>query len=201
VTRRAKPKIGFFPSDFLRLRLWPPFSKVSSGRNKFGLRIFKKILNLDNLIINQKNNMSKMNKTIAIVAAFVIVGGGCFYGGMVYGKSQATAGRGATAGQFQRGANGQGGAGGGLRTRGGGFTAGQILSKDDKSITVKMQDGGSKIIFYSSSTEIAKTATGTVNDLTVGESVVANGTANSDGSVTATTIQIRPAGQQQPPQP
>jgi hypothetical protein len=142
--------------------------------------------------------MSKMNKTIAIVVIFVLVGGGCFYGGMVYGQNSARPGQGAAMSQFQR--NGTGGAGGaGLRTRGGdGFTAGSILSKDDKSITVKMQDGGSKIVFFSSSTSIGKTTQGSAGDLTVGQDVVANGTPNSDGSITATNIQIRPAGQNLP---
>jgi hypothetical protein len=143
--------------------------------------------------------MSKMNKMIAIAIAFAVVGAGCFYGGMVYGKSQAPATRGGALGQFQRAGSGQNGAGAGLRTRnGGGFAAGQILSKDDKSITVKMQDGGSKIVFYSATTQVGRTAAGTTNDLIVGGQVVANGTVNGDGSITASNIQIRPAGQQPP---
>ncbi|MDD5110156.1 MAG: DUF5666 domain-containing protein [Patescibacteria group bacterium] len=148
-----------------------------------------------------------MQKTIIMVVAVLVVGGGAFYGGMLYGKSTAAAGRGNGLGQFQNLTPEQRqqrlqqfGQGGGAGRNGGGFTGGSILSKDDKSITVKLPDGGSKIIFFSSSTTIGKTATGTQSDLAVGENVTINGTPNSDGSITAQSIQIRPAGQQ-PPQP
>lgn len=133
-----------------------------------------------------------MNKKIlgGIVTALVVVGGS-FYGGMAYAKSTTP-----SRGQFT--ANGQFGAGvaGASRTgmRTGGFTAGQILLKDATSITIKMQDGSTKIVLIGSSTQIMKTAAGSQNDLATGTEVTVTGPTNSDGSITAQSVQIRPAG-------
>ncbi|MFH1990450.1 MAG: hypothetical protein ABIJ19_01165 [Patescibacteria group bacterium] len=134
-----------------------------------------------------------MNKLITIVIAVaVVVGGGAFYGGMKYAQSKAPQGRLSQA-DFQNLQNLSGGFREG-RTggqAGGGFTSGEIIAKDDKSVTVKLQDGGSKIVFLSDSTEITKSASGNINDLEIGKGISVNGTTNSDGSVTAQTIQLR----------
>jgi hypothetical protein len=82
-------------------------------------------------------------------------------------------------------------------TRGGNFgggATGQIVSIDSTSITLSIPGGsGSRNVFYTAATPVMKSVTGTASDLKVGETVSVNGTANSDGSVTAQSIQLRPA--------
>lgn len=137
-------------------------------------------------------------KHILIVAVIVIVaGGGGFFGGMKYAQSKTPTfkagafapGQGRT-GMFQQGAGGSGTAR--RASSGGQFINGQVLSKDDKSVTVKVGNTGSKIIFYSASTSIGKTTSGSAEDILVGKEVSISGTSNSDGSITAQNIQIRP---------
>ncbi len=69
--------------------------------------------------------------------------------------------------------------------------AGEILSSDDKSITVKLNNGGSKIVLVTDKTTINKASEATKADLTTGKNVAVFGTENSDGSVTAETIQLK----------
>ncbi len=132
------------------------------------------------------------NLIIAVIVTAAIAGGGGFFGGMKYGQGSAPK---TGAGQFAINGARSGGSAASNRLRGGaGFVNGDILSIDDKSITVKNRAGGSQIIFFAPSTAIGKTTAGTSADLSVGENVMVNGTPNSDGTVTATNIQIRPAG-------
>ena len=144
-----------------------------------------------------------MNRTlIIIIAVALLAGGGAFYGGMKYGQSKALGNLGnfrnlSSQERQQMGAGITGSFGNrtGNQT-GAGFINGEIISKDNQSITVKMRDNSSKIIFYSGTTEISKFASGASGDLEVGKTVMVNGTANQDGSLTAQSIQVRPAQQQ-----
>lgn len=139
-----------------------------------------------------------MNKIIIpVVVAAVVFGAAGFFGGMQFQKSQAQNGfRNFAAGNF----SGQAGQAGNLARRNGqnaaqaGLANGDIIAKDDKSITIKLRDGGSKIVFYSEVSQFAKQTSGTADDLAVGTPVVVQGSANSDGSITAQSISIRSAG-------
>ena len=130
---------------------------------------------------------------IVVIAIAVIAGAGGFFGGMQYQKGKAptitlpngqtvTTGR-QRFGNFNGTFAGRGGFGGGVR--------GTIASIGNGTMTVTTTTG-SRIVILSGTTAYSKSATAASTDLTVGETVAANGTSNSDGSVTATTVQINP---------
>lgn len=138
-----------------------------------------------------------MKKIIVPIVVLLVVAGGAFFGGMKYGESKNQIGSNSKGFQnFQNlGANASGTLPGGqLNNRSGSnFVQGEIIAKDEKSITVKISDGGSKIIFYSDTTEVDKFTTGTPSDLEIGKTVSITGKTNDDGSITAQSIQLRPA--------
>jgi hypothetical protein len=131
-----------------------------------------------------------MDKSMKVFAGVVIVL--CvlsFYGGMKYAQGSASGvnqqnplTNTSRASQFA----------GRAGRNGGGFVSGTVLSKDATGFTVKLTDGGSKIVFLSSSSTVMKSTAGTIDDVSMGTQVVVNGSANTDGSVTAQSIQIRP---------
>lgn len=131
---------------------------------------------------------------ISVVAVAVLVGGVSFYAGMQYGKGVSRFEGGNFA--LQRGQLGGGMGGGVMRGNrtGGGPMAGEIIAKDDKSLTIKSLDGSSRIVFYSEETIATKSVSSSVNALSIGEQITILGTSNSDGSLTAQSIQVRPVG-------
>jgi hypothetical protein len=134
-----------------------------------------------------------MKKILPILIAIIIMAGcGGFFGGMKYAESKKSADRKLGVPPNFGGQNfrEQGKTSG--NSTGSGFVNGEILGKDEESITVKVSDGGSKIIFFSDMTQITKTAAGTIDELKVGDNVMVDGSANQDGSVAAKTIQLRP---------
>lgn len=135
-----------------------------------------------------KNN--NLILTIIIAAAVGIAG---FFGGITYQQSKTSSnsltvqtGQGNPQG-FNRGQNGQRFTG----TNRGMGTFGEIVSIDSKTMTIKMQDGSSKIINLADATTVSKTDVGSRTDLKMGEQVAVQGTSNSDGSITAQNIQLR----------
>lgn len=128
------------------------------------------------------------------VITAVVVGALAFFGGMKYQQMQRANLRGAGGNANFMMAGGQrGGAAGGGQGMRQGFrpTIGEIIASDDKSITVKMEDGSSKIVLISDTTTINKTDPGAKTDLKVGTKVGVFG-QDSNGTVTAQNIQINP---------
>lgn len=68
---------------------------------------------------------------------------------------------------------------------------GEVLSKDDNGVTIKLQNGGSKIVFISSTTTVSKSVSGNKDDITIGNTISVTGKTNTDGSTSATSIDIR----------
>ncbi len=141
-----------------------------------------------------------MKKLLLIIIAIIIVGGGAFYGGMKYSQNKSPFSN-LSRQNFQNlsseqrqqlfqgnvGGNMQKGVGKGT---GAGFLKGEVIDKDEQSLTLKMMDGSSMVIFFSGSTEISKTAEGLINDIEIGKQITVSGDQNSDGSYTAKTIQL-----------
>jgi|SRR3989344_920761 len=134
-----------------------------------------------------------MNKKIITAVLAVVIMGGTFYGGMVYAKNAMPSRGQFTNGQFTGNINGA--RGNGVRaSMNGGFTTGEVILKDAGSITIKMQDGSTRIVLVAKSTQVVKSTIVSSNDLVTGINVTVTGTTNSDGSVSAQSVQIRPAG-------
>ncbi|MCO6450932.1 MAG: hypothetical protein J5I90_09125 [Caldilineales bacterium] len=155
-----------------------------------------------------------MSKTVIIIIGIVVIAfmaGGSFYAGTVYGQQQAAATQNANftpgQGHFPNNGNGApgdfpqgfpeefpqgqqpnrfGGAGGG--------TFGQIEQIDGDTLTISTQNSGEKQVIVTDTTLIEKNTSVGVSDLETGESVIISGSENDDGSITARSIQVAPAG-------
>ncbi len=122
---------------------------------------------------------------IIIIIVAVIFGAGGFFAGMRYRQSS-------QAGRFGNFGGRNGGFGQGAGRQGLRPVAGEIISADDKSITVKLMDGSSKIVLLTDTTSINKSTQGSKADLKIGERVAVFGQENSDGSVTAQSVSLNP---------
>ena len=152
-----------------------------------------------------------MTKTLTIILGIVlglIVAGASFYGGMIYGKNQATATAAAVPMNMPDGFQPPDSAampGDGTRPFGGrgeggdfaapaGMTFGEIESIDGNTLTLLTQSGGTATVQVTDTTLIEKNASVDVTDLVVGETVIVSGSDNDDGSITARSVQVPPAG-------
>jgi hypothetical protein len=138
-----------------------------------------------------------MNRTVKIILGIVVlllVAGASFFGGTVYGKSQAqTASAARRQGGFT-GANGQGQPGANGAGARGGMLFGEITNVGNDGLTVKDNNGKETQVKVTDTTLIQKQATVKVTDLTTGETVIISGSTAADGSITARSVQVAPAG-------
>lgn len=122
----------------------------------------------------------KQNNIFTLIAVALLIGAVGFFTGMKYQENKRPAFS-RQFGQLQRTGNRMG-----FRP-----VSGEILKSDETSITVKLQDGSSKIVLVSKKTEINKAEKTNRQDLKTGGKVVVFGQENSDGSINAQTIQMK----------
>jgi hypothetical protein len=144
-----------------------------------------------------------MNRTVRIIFGIVVlllVAGASFYGGMVYGKNQEQAalaarrqgafggagGNGQFTGQGQPGANARAGGQGGI--------FGQIENIADGVLVIKDNNGKQTQVKVTDTTLIEKQASVKLTDLATGETVIVSGSQGADGTITARSVQVAPAG-------
>ena len=141
--------------------------------------------------------------SLTLVLVTLVVASAGFLGGIVVGKHYGSSGSGSPASAFSRFAAGASatartgsGSGAGLGGRGGGggeFAAGNATIGTIKLIdgsTVYVQTPGGDIVQVSTSagTKVTASSTVRVKDLQPGETVIVEGSKNSTGGVTATSI-------------
>ena len=152
--------------------------------------------------------MKKIWIVVAVILLFVAVGGGAFWAGMTYGKSQAEQdvmglmqermGMGARGGQLPEGVQLPEGAQfpgrgqllqeeqGGATLLGGGIR-GTIEALEGDTVVINADDGIIRVQTVDT-TMIEKNMSVGVSDLEVGEMVVVSGPQNEDGSITARSV-------------
>jgi hypothetical protein len=135
-----------------------------------------------------------------VLVALVIAGLG-FLGGIITqkhvgGTSSTSATTTGAAARFanRTGANAGGTAGGGGGGFGGGATVGTVTLVDGKNVYVTTTNGNVVKVVTNGGSQLSKTDTATIKDIAPGSTVVVRGTTNADGTVTATTLTVSPAG-------
>ncbi|MFI5260668.1 MAG: hypothetical protein ACHQU0_02650 [Candidatus Paceibacteria bacterium] len=118
----------------------------------------------------------------AVVALVIGVGIGYAGAGMFAAPAVPKAARGGFAGSGMMRSGGSGG----------GFLTGTVAAKDSGSITLNTRDGSSHVILVTPATTVSKSVNGTESDVTLGATIIVSGATNSDGSLSASLIQLRP---------
>ncbi|MBP8591183.1 hypothetical protein KBI33_01790 [Candidatus Shapirobacteria bacterium] len=138
--------------------------------------------------------MSKQKLIIIVLVTFLVAGGGGFFAGKKYQQSRWPK---AAFGQRERFSGQMGNPGGagkqGNPSLGVRPLSGKVISQDEKGFTVGLPDGGSKIVLLSENTLFKRVENAAKDDLAVGSQVMILGQENSDGSISAQSVQIENA--------
>lgn len=154
--------------------------------------------------------MSKPMQIILSLVVLILVAAGSFYGGTVFGRQQANAATLSSAPGLPEfdmqadaapfgdpaagaGEGGQGGVGWRFAAQPG-MLFGQIESIDGTTLVISDVNGQQRQVQVTDTTLIEKNASVTVANLEAGETVMVSGNENEDGSVTARSVQVAPAG-------
>jgi len=132
------------------------------------------------------NNFNFMNKKmIGAVVVSLVVGFGAGY--FVHSAPAQTP-------NIPGGFAGRGGVRAGVGSaNGAGILSGTVEKQDSGSITLNTRDGSSRVILITPATTVQKSVNGSMTDVAVGSTIFVTGTTNGDGSVSAASIQLRPA--------
>ena len=130
------------------------------------------------------------NSKLIIGALLIAVGFAGFFGGMKYQQSKGFSMTGIQSGDTHAGMTGRLDSERTRPSNNSGMISGEIIDKDEVSITVKQADESTKIILLSENTGVNKTSEGSVDDLKTGETVIIFGQENPDGSISAANIQL-----------
>jgi len=126
-----------------------------------------------------------MKNKIVIGVLALVIAGGAFWGGYAVGGSSKpnTFGLMDKDGNLQSRQTRMGGVGSAL--------SGEIVSVDDGMMTIKTREGSSRVVLMGQSISVGKVVSGSGDDLVAGTNVMISGILNTDGSMTAQSIQIR----------
>jgi hypothetical protein len=82
----------------------------------------------------------------------------------------------------------------GLGLMGRGGTVGTVTGIEEGIVTMETRDGSSLTVIVGDSTSVQVTTEGSIENLSPGDSIVASGDLNEDGSMEANSIQLMSSG-------
>jgi hypothetical protein len=136
--------------------------------------------------------MDNKNLIITGVVALIVGLGVGYFGAHALAATPKT-GAAAYAARSAAGGAGVTGMRAGNQASGAGLLTGTVAAVSAGSITLNTRDGSSHVVLTTPDTTVSKSVTGSLSDVTVGSTIIVSGTTNSDGSVSATLVQLRPA--------